>query len=109
MPDHKTQGKVQISDDVITSIAGNAVMEAEGVAGMTGHLAGKMAGKKTAKGINLQVVNGQVIISLAIIVKYGCKVQQVAMDVQERVKNAIETMTGFSTAEVNVTVAGLVA
>lgn len=105
-------GQVQITEEVVASIASTAVLEAEGVAGMashfTGDLAGRLSRKKPAKGVALQIKDGNVKISVEIVTRSGAKIQAVARDVQEKVKNAIETMTGFTANEVNVVVAGLV-
>jgi len=111
MSDIKTQ--VKIADEVIASIASKAVLEVEGVAGMAGNYAGDLAGKiyrwKPAKGVTLQIEKENVHISLEIVVKGGVKIQDVARDVQQKVKTAIETMTGYTAYAVNVHVAGLVA
>lgn len=106
-------GQMKIADEVIASIASTAVLEAEGVAGMAGHftgdIAGKLSRKRPAKGVTLQTEQGKLQISVAILVHGGVKIQEVAKDVQQKVKNAIETMTGFTAEEVNVHIAGLVA
>jgi uncharacterized alkaline shock family protein YloU len=106
-------GNLQIADEVIASIAGTAVLEAEGVAGMagyfTGDIASKLSRKKPAKGVSLHVENENVSVSVEIVVKSGVKVQDVAKDVQQKVKTAIETMTSFNVDEVHVHVTGLVA
>ena len=109
----ESSGQVQIAGDVIASIARTAVLEAEGVAGMagyfTGDLAGRLSRKKPSKGVAIKVTDGDVNITVEIVVKSGTKIQSVAKDVQQKVKNAIETMTGFTANEVNVFVSGLVA
>ena len=106
-------GHVQIADEVIANIASTATLEAEGVVDMagyfTGDIAGKLRGKKSAKGVALLVEEGKVHISVDIVVRSGVKIQTVAGDVQQKVKNAIETMTGYTADEVNVNVIGLVA
>jgi len=105
-----TNGKVKIADEVLANIAGTAVLEAEGVAGMSNQMdfAGRLRGK-TSKGINLSVNEEEVQITISIVVKTGVKIQEVALDVQQKVKNAIETMTGFAVTEVNIQVVGLAA
>ena len=109
-------GKVRIADDVIASIASTAALEVEGVAGMaryfptwSGTGGGVLSRKRPAKSVTLQVSESTVQISLAIMICNGVKIQAVANDVQQRVKNAVETMTGFVAGEVNVHVAGLIA
>ena len=102
-------GQVQIAGDVIAVIAKTAVLEVEGVAGMAGYFTGRLGRKKPSKGVTLQVKDGDVNITVEIVVKSGAKIQDVAKDVQQKVKNAIETMTGFTANQVNVLVSGLVA
>ena len=103
-------GKVKIADEVLANIAGTAVLEAEGVVAMSNQMdfAGRLRGK-ASKGVNLSVQDEHVQISIGIVVKSGVKIQDVALDVQQRVKTAIETMTGFNVSEVNIQVVGLVA
>jgi uncharacterized alkaline shock family protein YloU len=106
-------GEVKIADDVLANIASTAVLEAEGVAGMAGQFTGEFAGmlrKKQAKGVRLQVEEGQgtIKVSVDIMIKSGEKIQNVALDVQKKIKDAMETMTGYEANEVNVQVIGLV-
>ena len=98
-------GQVQIADEVIAAIASAAALEAEGVAGM----ASNFRRKKQNKGVAVRVEDGKVRISVDISVVSGVKIQSVASDVQQKVKTAIETMTGYTAVEVNVNVTGLVA
>ena len=106
-------GQIQIADEVIAAIASTAVLEADGVAGMAGYfsgdIAGKLSRKKNAKGVTLRMEDGKVYISVEIVAKSGVILQDVAKDVQQKVKTAIETMTGFTANEVNVHITGLVA
>ena len=103
-------GKVKIADEVLANIVSTAVLEAEGVAGMSNQydFSGRWLAK-TTKGVNLNVQGEDVKISISLLVKSGAKIQEVAIDVQQKVKNAIETMTGFNPNEINVQVVGLVA
>ena len=100
------KGHIKIADEVVASIASTAVLEADGVAGMAGYFGGR---KKAAKGVALKIEEGKVRISIAIMVYNGVKIQAVAKDVQQKVKDAVETMTGFVAEEINVHVSGLVA
>jgi len=108
-------GVVRISDEVLSMLAGNAAMEAEGVVslyGITGYFktgaAPRAVRKQLAKGINVTVANQIVAVSLAITVKLSAKLHEVAKDVQDKIKTSIETMTGLTVAEVNVNVAAVV-
>ena len=98
MTENKLSGQVHIADEVIAAIAGAAVLESDGVVGR----------KRPSKSITLKVENEKVSVSVDIAISSGVKIQDVAKDVQQRIKNAIETMTGFTLIEVNVNVAGLV-
>lgn len=104
-------GAVRIADEVVSIIAGMAATEVEGIAGMSGGLVGGIAeilGKKNlAKGVKVEVGETEAAVDLYIIVKFGVRIPDVALTVQEKVKNAIESMTGLSVVEVNVHVQGV--
>ncbi len=109
----KTENEgIQISDDVVAVIAGVAVSEVPGVAGMAGGFAGGISevfsGKKNlAKGIKVEVLGTQAKIDVNIIVEYGSRIPDVAFEIQNRVKKAVESMTGLEVEEVNVHVQGV--
>lgn len=109
----KTEGEgIQISNDVVAVIAGVAVSEVSGVAGMAGKFAGGItevfSGKKNlAKGIKVEVANAEAKIDVNIIVEYGSRIPDVAFEIQNRVKKAVESMTGLKVEEVNVHVQGV--
>jgi uncharacterized alkaline shock family protein YloU len=104
-------GSIRIADEVVSIIAGLAATEIEGIAGMSGGLVGgiaEMLGKKNfAKGVKVEVGEKEAAVDLYIIVKYGVRIPDVAIAVQENVKKAIETMTGLSVVEVNIHVQGV--
>ena len=103
---------IQIADDVVAVIAGVAVAEVPGVAGMSGGFAGGitevLSGKKNlAKGIKVDVGEKETRIDVNIIVEYGSRIPDVAFEIQNRVKKAEETMTGLKVVGVNVHVQGV--
>ena len=103
---------IQISSDVVAVIAGVAVSEVQGVAGMAGGFAGGISevfsGKKNlAKGIKADINEGKVKLDVNIIVEYGSRIPDVAFEIQNRVKKAVENMTGLVVEEVNVHVQGV--
>ena len=103
---------IQIADDVVAVIAGVAVSEVPGVAGMSGGFAGGitevLSGKKNlAKGIKVVIEEDKVKIDVNIIVEYGARIPDVAFEIQNRVKKAVESMTGLKVIEVNVHVQGV--
>jgi uncharacterized alkaline shock family protein YloU len=104
-------GSIRIADEVIASIAGIAAVDVSGVVGMSSGLIGGMAemmGKKNpAKGVKVQVGAREIAVDLYIIVEYGLRIPDVALQVQEKVKEAVETATGMSVVEVNVHVQGV--
>ena len=104
--------EIKIADDVVSIIAGKAVSEISGVAGMAGGFAGGISevfsGKKNlSKGIKVDVGEKEVKIDVNIIVEYGARIPDVAFEIQNRVKKAVETMTGLTVSEVNVHVQGV--
>ena len=103
---------IQIADDVVAIIAGKAVSEVNGVAGMAGGFAGGisevLSGKKNlSKGIKVEVIEKEAKIAVNIIVEYGVRIPDVAFEIQNRVKKAVETMTGLNIVGVNVHVQGV--
>lgn len=104
-------GEVQIADEVVAIIAGLAATEVDGVASMAGNitneLIGKLGMKNLSKGVKVDVLEGTVTVSLALNLKYGFSIMDISNKVQERVKAAIENMTGLAVADVNIKVAGV--
>lgn len=103
---------IKISDDVVAVIAGVAVSEVPGVSGMAGGFAGGISevfsGKKNlAKGIKADINENSAKIDVNIIVEYGSRIPDVAFDIQNRVKTAVEGMTGLKVVAVNVHVQGV--
>lgn len=102
---------IKIADDVVAIIAGKAASEVEGVYGMSGGFAGgitEVFGKKNfSKGIKIDLQEQNVKIDVNIIVEYGARIPDVAFEIQNRVKKAIENMTGLNVIEVNVHVQGV--
>ena len=103
---------IKISEDVVAVIAGVAVSEVPGVAGMSGGFAGGitevLSGKKNlAKGIKVEISENNVKIDVNIIVEYGSRIPDVAFEIQNRTKKAVESMTGLKVEEVNVHVQGV--
>ncbi len=104
-------GTVRIADEVVSIISGIAATDIEGVAGMSGGIAGgiaEMLGKKNlSKGVKVNVGDTEATIDLYIIVEYGYKIPDVTEKIQAAVKLNVETMTGLNVLEVNVHVQGV--
>ena len=104
-------GEVKIADEVVAIIAGLAATEVEGVSSMAGNitneLVSKLGMKNLSKGVKVHVGENDVTVNLALNIKYGCEIPKVSATVQDRVKTAIETMTGLEVSEVNIKIAGV--
>jgi uncharacterized alkaline shock family protein YloU len=104
-------GAIRISNEVVAVIAGLAATEIEGLAGMSGGITGgitEMLGRKNlSRGVKVDVGEHETVVDLFVIVEYGSRIPDVALHVQENVKNAIESMTGLNVLEVNVHVQGV--
>ncbi|MDO4804219.1 MAG: Asp23/Gls24 family envelope stress response protein [Lachnospiraceae bacterium] len=100
---------VKIAEDVVAIIAGMAATEAKGVSSLAGNITNdsipKKGAKSLAKGVHIDVdEENKVKVNLALTIEYGYSIPEVARDVQERVKNGIESMTGMEVTEVNISV-----
>ena len=107
-----TSEGIQIASDVIAVIAGVAVSEVNGVFAMAGGFAGGITevlkGKKNlAKGIKVETESNKAKIDVNIIVEYGARIPDVAFEIQNKVKKAVEDMTGLKVEEVNVHIQGV--
>lgn len=102
---------IKIADDVIATIAGKSALEVNGVYSMAGGFAGGISevfGKKSyTKGIKVDNNEKGLKIDVNIIVEYGARIPDVAYEIQSKVKNAIEDMTGLKVEEVNVHIQGV--
>lgn len=104
-------GDVQIEDSVVAIIAGLAATESEGVASMAGNitneLVAKLGMKNLSKGVKIDVLEGVVTVELNLNIQYGYNIFETSQKVQEKVKAAIENMTGLTVSDVNVRIAGV--
>ena len=106
-----TLGDVKIADEVVAVIAGLATTETDGVASMAGDISGdiisRLSMKKLVKGVKVEVIENHVIVDVAINVLYDTNIPSVSQKIQDKVKLAIENMTGLEVIEVNVKVIGI--
>ncbi len=105
-------GNIRISVDVVSTIAGIATAELDGVAGMyssfAGGIAEKLGAKKNpSKGVKVDMSEEAVSIDLYIVVDYGVRIPELAWEIQENVKNNVETMTGLTVEKVNIHIEGV--
>ncbi len=104
-------GEVKIADDVVATIAGLAATEVEGVAALTGNLTkeivGKLGMKNLSKGVKVVLLEKAVSVELSITMKYGYSIPKTSAKVQDKVKSAIESMTGLTVSDVNIHIVGV--
>jgi uncharacterized alkaline shock family protein YloU len=109
---HSEKGKIRISEDIIMTIARNAVDEIEGITEISGGFPGGIARlfsrNATAKsGVLLEKEEDHLILNLSLEVLYGAPIPQLVEQAQEKVKLAVETMTEISVQQVNIFVHNL--
>ena len=107
----KELGEGKIAADVVAAIAALAATEIDGVYSMAGNitneLIGKLGMKNLSKGVKILMEGGIVRVDMMVVVNYGYSIPEVSGQVQERVSQQIENMTGLSVSEVNVRIAGV--
>ncbi|MDT8716581.1 Asp23/Gls24 family envelope stress response protein [Clostridium sp. 19966] len=106
-------GIVKISDEVVSVIAGLAAAEIKGItgvnAGITGGITQIFSGRKNpSKGIKVNMDENSASIDMMVGVEYGLKIPEVAKNIQENVKKAVETMTGLNVSTVNIYVQNVI-
>ena len=107
----ESNGSINISEEVISSLVRSVVLEVEGVAGLSNtagaELAERVGLKMINKGVKLQFSEGVIIVDAIITVAYGCNIMEVAKNVQEKVQELLVSTTGIEQAQVNVHVCGV--
>ena len=105
-------GDVVIADEVLAIIAGIAATEVEGVHSMDGGWSGqfisKLGIKDLARGVKVQVREGEVKVDLSLNMAYGYAIPKVSDLVQDKVSASINNMTGLNVSEVNIRISGVV-
>ncbi|HEY8392146.1 MAG TPA: Asp23/Gls24 family envelope stress response protein [Capillibacterium sp.] len=109
----KPLGTIDVSPEAIAMVAGIAALECFGVVGMSSRsfqdgISELLLGKENlTKGIEVRIENNRVIVDLYVIVEYGTRINEVAHNVIENVKYAIENQLEVVAAKVNVIVTGV--
>ncbi len=111
LQDNADIGTVKIADDVIGMIAALAAMEIEGVSAMAGNitteLLGRVGHKNLANGVKVTFEGRSIHVKLALMMNYGYNIQTTCQNVQTRVKNTVENMTGLKVEDVDIRIAGI--
>ena len=109
---NKSLGDVVIANEVLAIIAGIAATEVEGVHSMDGGWSGqfisKLGIKDLARGVKVQVSDGEVKVDLSLNMEYGYAIPKVSNLVQDKVSASINNMTGLNVSEVNIRISGVV-
>lgn len=104
-------GEVQISADVLASIAAIAATDVDGVSsiagGYTRESLGKSGIKSSSKGVMAEVIDNTVTVNIALTLKFDSAIPKVVPTVQSKVQSTIESMTGLTVANVNVNIIGI--
>ena len=103
-------GNVQISEDVIATIAAVSAAEVEGCslsANLGSDIAELLGRKNVGKGVKVRIAEGKVVIDVDVLVTYGFPIQDVAKQVQEAVYSGLEAMAGLTVEAVNIHVGGI--
>ncbi len=104
-------GVVKIADEVVAIIAGLAATEVEGVSSMAGNitneLVSKLGMKNLSKGVRVEVMGDVANVDVSLNIAYGYAIPEVSAKVQEKVKTAIENMTGLEVSIVNIRIASV--
>ena len=106
-------GTIQISEDVVGSIAAMAVMEVEGVCGLSpsfGTDIAEMLSSKKSLGKGIRLTAGEqenLTVDCNVIAKFGQSVFELAKNVQDAVKSSLESITGLHVDKVNVNICGI--
>ncbi|MEE1115057.1 MAG: Asp23/Gls24 family envelope stress response protein [Eubacterium sp.] len=107
--DDHTVGTVQIEDEVIATIAALAATEVEGVASLGGGIthakAARAGARALSRGVKIEIEDRVISVRMIVNMKYGYNIPDTTVKVQEKVKTALENMTGLEVSGVNVSVA----
>lgn len=95
-------GKVKIADEVVAVIADLAISDVKGILTL-----GRKGKRSYGKGIGVRIDGNDVYCDVALVLKQGFKVKQVALPVQQKIKASIENMLEMNVKEVNVCIVGI--
>jgi len=107
----KELGNITVSKEVVAIIAALETIKVKGVVGISSGYKGDSANilpkKEIAKGIEVWIKQGEATVNISIITNYEVGVFKVAEEVQHKVKNALESMTGLNILKINVNIHGV--
>jgi uncharacterized alkaline shock family protein YloU len=106
-------GQIDISNDVIATIAGGAAVDCYGIVGMASKnqvkdgLSEILRKENFTRGVIVRQNEHQVHIDMYIIVSYGTKISEIAHNVQSKVKYTLDKTVGLAVDTVNIYVQGV--
>lgn len=107
MAEFNEVGNVKISDEVIAEISAVEAGEVSGIVGICDSKTGFFGIKSAMKGVRADIREGIVDIDVDIVVEYGVKMQDIAMELQGKIKRAVESMTGLIASKININIKGI--
>ena len=113
-PQHgvRSLGKIEVLPNAIHSIAVQAVCGCYGVVSIASPRlrsgqAVLLTDEQSNQGVQVQLVNDQIILEVYVVLEYGLRISEVAHNIMSSVKYSTEKMLGVPVAQVNVNVQGL--
>jgi len=104
-------GSVSIAKDVVRDIAGLTATDVSGVAGLSGGVVGgiveRLGRKNVSRGVKVEVGEKETALDIYVVVEFEYPIPEVAVNIQQQVKAAVEKMTGLTVVEVNIHVQGV--
>ncbi len=105
-------GKVVLSEEMLSNLAGQAAVECYGLVGMSAvrlrdGLAELLKKENLSRGVKIKFEDNQLVVELYVIVSYGTRIPEVAANVMEKVKYVMEKITGIPVLLVNLHIQGV--
>jgi len=100
-------GRIEISPAAVASLANHAVLKSYGVVGMSSRNLAQLLSRDSKRGVRVSVEGSEISIDLYVIIEYGTRISEVAHNIMENVRFAVEKALGVAVAQVNVHVQGL--
>lgn len=102
-------GSVKISNDIINLMTSTAALDVKGVHSLVGALGEEITDPKKAssKATNVEIGRDYVIVNINVVLDFDSRIPEVAKNIQNKIKNDIENMTGLNVTQVNVNVVRL--
>lgn len=101
-------GSIHISSQVIAAIASLTAGKAPSVSALGTNIADAAAEKlgrsRPNHGVDVSIDGNSIELTVRLIIRYGCRIPDVALEVQKSVKDAVEKATSCPVAAVHIIV-----